>query len=95
MKKLTLLLTFVLLGCATESKYQARLNSWLYRPKSELVLNWGVPDKTYKLDKNTELLAYKKETKIQGVKYWCKTTFTITNNDVSKWITEGNDCRSY
>ena len=57
MKKAILLLSFVLLGCATESKYQTKLNSWKDRSKSDLVLNWGVPDKTYKLDKNTELLA--------------------------------------
>ena len=95
MKKVILLLCLVLLGCATESKYQTKLNSWLNRPKSELVLDWGIPNKTYKLDKKTELLAYKKEVKIQGVKYWCKTTFTVVDNVVTNWKNEGNDCRSY
>lgn len=95
MKKIIFLLCLILLGCATESKYQAKLNSWKDRSKSDLVLNWGVPDKTYKLDKNTELLAYKKEHKFQVVKYWCKTTFTIINGTVNNWKTEGNDCRSH
>ena len=95
MKKLILLCAFILFGCATESKYQAKLNSWLNRSKSELVLDWGIPNKTYKLDKKTELLAYKKTVKIQEKNYWCKTTFTVVDNIITNWKNEGNDCRSY
>ena len=95
MKKVIFLATLALIGCATESKYRTKLNSWLQRSKEDLVTSWGVPDKTYKLDKKTELLAYTHSTKVNKVKYWCTTTFTLKKDIVDSWIVEGNDCRSY
>ncbi|MBQ4472472.1 MAG: hypothetical protein II942_04455 [Alphaproteobacteria bacterium] len=95
MKKLILLTTLALLGCATETKYKTQLNTWIQSSKTDLVSHWGVPDKTYKPDKETELLAYKRSTKINKVKYWCTTTFILKNNIVDSWKTEGNDCTSY
>ena len=95
MKKLILLCTFILLGCATESKYHAQLNSWKGRPKADLVMEWGVPAHKYKANKNLELLEYTKSRKIYGGTFSCTTTFIIKNEIVDSWKTEGNDCTAY
>ena len=95
MKKIIFLLPLILLGCATQEKYHAQLDTWKGRTKADLVLEWGVPTDKYKADKTLELLEYKKSQTIYGGRYECKTTFIIKNNIVDSWKTEGNYCRSF
>ena len=95
MKKLILLLTFVLFGCASEQKYHAQLDAWKGRSKSDLVLEWGIPTDKYKSDKTLELLSYTKSKTIYGGKFTCTTTFIIKNGIVDDWKTEGNNCTAY
>ena len=94
MKKLILLLLFLIAACATSSKYETKLNSWLNRPRKELILDWGIPTKTYKVDSHTELLEYKTSHKVNKNTFTCKTTFTLIDGKVSDWKWQGNNCVS-
>lgn len=98
MKKIILLMCVILTSCATEEKYNAKLNTWLNSPKEDLVLSWGVPSATYSVNKKTELITYKRSSisSYNGNIYnWnCDTTFTITDGIITNWKWEGNSCRS-
>ncbi len=58
MKKILFLL-ILLTSCATYEKYAIYLDSFIGMDKVNLIDTWGVPDKSYQLDKNTEYLTYK------------------------------------
>lgn len=38
---------FALAGCASEAKYEAKLNSWVGQDEIKLVRLWGPPERTY------------------------------------------------
>ena len=102
MKKILLLATFFLTSCVnyypTEEGYQHILDSWINSSKKDLVLKWGIPSETYKIDANTELLKYSEST-IHGYNgdVWtshCDTTFTIEKGKITNWKYEGNSCKA-
>ena len=95
MKKLIIIFLLALLGCATQNKYAAQLNTWKGRSKADLVTEWGVPTHKYKANKSLELLEYQKSRTIFNGKFTCTTTFIIKNEVVDDWKTEGNDCTAY
>lgn len=70
MKKLLCLLIF-LTSCATYEKYARYLDGFIGIDKVGLIDAWGVPDKTYQVDKDTEYLTYKQsfQTYIPGNSY--------------------------
>ena len=47
-----------LTACTTTENYDKALDQWVGKSEKELVMNWGVPDKTYQLDPGTKMLAY-------------------------------------
>ncbi|MFI3241440.1 MAG: hypothetical protein R3Y43_02620 [Alphaproteobacteria bacterium] len=73
--------------------------------KKELVLEWGPPSETYKLDDEIEFLIYNNNPSMStpysvsasyfgySIKYKCKTTFTLMNAVVNSWRYEGNNCK--
>lgn len=52
----------LLAGCetATTQKYEARLERWVGAPVDDLVLAWGPPDSSFKLEDGREVIEYKK-----------------------------------
>jgi hypothetical protein len=52
---LTLLL---LAACASGPTYKEKIAGWKGASEKEVVTTWGVPDKTYELDRHTKMLAY-------------------------------------
>lgn len=53
---LALLFLCCLSGCATNAKFEALLNSYMDRPESELVENFGVPKQVYETGGNKYLV---------------------------------------
>lgn len=51
----------LLAACATEinTKHIARMESFIGRPEKEVIMEWGVPDKTYQLDNRTKVISYR------------------------------------
>lgn len=47
--------SFLLIGCATEAKYQATLNSWVGSSEDSLVEQWGPPTSVYETKKKRYL----------------------------------------
>jgi hypothetical protein len=48
----------VLSACTTTENYEKRLDQYIGKSEKELVMTWGVPDKTYQLDASTKMLSY-------------------------------------
>lgn len=101
MKKvlISLLTITILSSCATREKYNNKMKEWIGKPKEDLVLSKGIPDKNFQVNKNTELLAYEYSVISSddggSNQWWCKTTFTITDGLVTDVSSRGNACRSY
>jgi len=45
-------------GCATTSKYEAKLNTWIGASEDSLIASWGVPDKEYRMSDGKKAIAY-------------------------------------
>lgn len=45
-------------SCATQAKYEGKLNMMMGMSKRDLIDAWGPPNSTYKLDENTEYFTY-------------------------------------
>ena len=44
---LPLIALSLLAGCASEAKYETRLNTWIGQDELKLVRSWGAPERTY------------------------------------------------
>lgn len=49
-------ISFLVSGCATESKYQAILDSWMGHSELSLIQSWGPPQQTYSTSKHKFLV---------------------------------------
>ncbi|MCC7038093.1 MAG: hypothetical protein IT560_12420, partial [Alphaproteobacteria bacterium] len=58
MRKLMVLGVLLLAACVSPAERNARLDRWIGAPEKELVSSWGIPDKTYQLDRSTRMLSY-------------------------------------
>lgn len=82
MKKIhcALLAVLLLAACETASveKYDAALQTWVGRPADVLISSWGIPDKTYRVNASTRLVAYIRGgiATYPGVAPTCTTAFT-------------------
>ncbi len=47
MKRLLIVLTLTLAGCATTENYKAILDTWVGAEEIDLVRSWGAPDQAY------------------------------------------------
>ena len=105
MKKIILLSLLLVSACGNlwniesdpeENKYEAMLNSWMGKTKSDLLKTWGVPSSTYQVDKREEMIEFKRAhdgfTQYGSYNYYCITTFTLKNGKVSYWNYRGNTC---
>lgn len=54
----TVLILFLLSGCATEAGYQKIVDSWMGASKINLIDTWWVPTSNYKADEHTEYFSY-------------------------------------
>lgn len=63
MKKFILSIFAVLLlaACATEinTKHISRMESFIGQSEKQVIMSWGVPDKTYALDNKTKVITYR------------------------------------
>lgn len=101
---------FVLLAvaCATQEKYERRLNDWVGRSEEELISSLGVPTSTHNLNSGGKLILYRNrgtavigggsigpaEIDNKGMT-WCETTFKLgPDAKVLSASFKGNACRS-
>ncbi len=98
-ENLALCLLVLLCGCATEAGYQKFVGSWKGATKHRLIEGLGTPTNTYKEDEHIEYFDYIDSSistdgwgRIQSLQ--CKTTFTLTDNIVTSWRYEGNNCQA-
>jgi hypothetical protein len=68
-RTLALATTLAAAGCATEEKYAAQAQSWVGRPESELLANWGAPDRSYEAD-GAKYLTYTRQSLITTGDYY-------------------------
>jgi hypothetical protein len=105
MKYLLILLSLSFLeSCATTSKYEAVLQTWVGKNESELVSKWGIPTSSYSLDDGKLIMYQNNGGSISTYlgygmystdNYVCKTTFTLDKaNIIKNWKWEGNSCKS-
>lgn len=58
MKRLLIAVTIAMLaGCATEAKYNDKLNTWLGQDELKLIKRWGPPQRSYETH-GTKFLTY-------------------------------------
>ena len=48
----------LLAACTTTENYDKQLDQFVGKSEKELVMTWGVPDKTYQLDASTKMVSY-------------------------------------
>ena len=88
-KTFALMLGFAALSaCATQSGYEAKLNTYKGLTRDGLVSMMGAPAKTYRTN-NAEYLTYYKD---QAHPTKCETTFMIQDMRVSSWSFKGDEC---
>jgi hypothetical protein len=45
-------------ACASAEKYRATLDSWIGRSEREMLMTFGIPDRTYQVDAKTKMVSY-------------------------------------
>lgn len=74
MKKIFLLLLCLgLSGCATNAKYEVKLNTWIGASENALIASWGVPDKVYHMNEGKKAIEYVRKDTVQTGGY----TYTV------------------
>ncbi|MDI1228713.1 MAG: hypothetical protein PSY14_13615 [bacterium] len=58
MRKFAILGFLFLAACASPAERQAKMDRWIGASERDLVSTWGIPDKTYQLDRGTRMLSY-------------------------------------
>lgn len=48
----------ILSACRTAANYNAELNRWVGKPKSDLIAAWGAPNSTFKLGRSEQIITY-------------------------------------
>lgn len=104
-----LILALILSGCATQAKYEQKLNTWIGYKSKALIDNWGIPTKTMNLENGRKAFEYAYDPGTQqhlvfnpyvgyqmyNTHNWCKTTFIINEADaIEKWMLHGTSCRA-
>ena len=58
---LPLMATLLLVACASEAKYQEKVDAWIGAKETDLVASdWGPPQRVYDLQDGTRILTYSK-----------------------------------
>ena len=89
---LVALLGFV--GCSStpSQPYNQYLASWKGKPEQELVVAFGIPDKSHVMAGGSRVLEY---SKTESGRLVCTTRFTITSGGrVDGWWYKGTDCNT-
>lgn len=80
-----------LAGCATQAKYEAKLDTYKGLSGDELVAKVGTPAKNYATKMSTFTTYYKDEKKPE----LCETTFQLKDDKVVGWTIKGDECVSH
>ena len=97
---LLLICTYILTSCVTVQDYQKRLDNWIGHSSIELVEVMGGPNSAVKVADNQEVYTYDlKFDYSHNPAYsdlihirWCKLTFFIKGNVITKVAWQGNNC---
>lgn len=82
-----LLALVLLVGCAN----QADIDSWEGSSKDALILAYGAPEKTVKLDDGSELMEFHHERLSEGTSLYCTLRFIISpTGEVVRGKADGN-----
>jgi len=87
---MTLLLVLFLTGCVSSPDYNTSLQQWVGASQESLMNIWGDPASINFVTPNQQLLTYF-QTGTDG-ELFCRTTFTITDGDVTNFAFEGDNC---
>jgi hypothetical protein len=67
------------------------MSSWVGKPMGGMLVMWGAPDNTIKLDDGTSVLTWKKEWYWNGYRHECRKSFTVgPDGNIKTW--SYNDC---
>lgn len=110
-RSITVVAALLSAGCATNQKYSEILDSWDGENVNDLISSWGPPSNEYRKPDGdlmytwlsvggTQVTAnynhYLNMVTANSVTYWCKSTFTVGQDQIIKtWRWEGNACRAY
>ena len=95
MKKIVVILCFVLTSCCSTEKYNALLESRLGMSENDLIEQIGNPTSVY--DTNEKRSLEYKYTNTYCSQYgcgtdWCTTQYMIKNGKVDRYSYKGNSC---
>jgi len=101
---LLVVLSTLIVSCATTAGYEKVLNSWVGKQEVDLVRSWGEPIQSYE-DGGHKFIVFSSERVkvvptsgpplwlVNVVKLSCTTTFKLDGSKVVSWTYEGNDCK--
>ena len=85
-----ILLTILLTGCVSSPDYGQALNTWVGASQLSLQDTWGSPATVNYLTPNQVLWTYFQDS--PSGEEFCRTTFTITDNTITDFTFEGDNC---
>jgi hypothetical protein len=92
---ISIVLPFLIAGCATTSDYEGKLNSWIGSDATRLVEAFGEPTRSYKAPSGRDIYEYEDRAESlmpRGPSAYCRTTFEVDSGKVVSWNWEGNTC---
>lgn len=90
MKNIIVSISVLLLaGCATTTKHEKFLNSWIGENADQLAWVWGPPGGVYTLGNGDRLISYIGSSP-------CRNDFLVSQktNTISAWHWQGTDCKT-
>jgi len=87
---MVMLLILFLTGCVISPDYDESLQQWIGASQESLINIWGNPASIDFITPNQQLMVYF-QTGPNGETF-CRTTFTVTDGDVTDFGFEGDNC---
>ncbi len=84
------LLVLMLTGCVSSPDYSQSLQPWVGASQESLVNIWGDPASINFVTPNQQVLTYFQMN--NNGEEFCRTTFTVTDGDVTDFAFEGDNC---
>ncbi len=89
-KSVLAFMALLLSSCVSSPDYEEQLQVWIGANQQSLTNAWGDPATVNYITPNQQLLTYFQMSP-DGAEF-CRTTFTITDGNVTDFAFEGDDC---
>ncbi len=86
MRKIFFVVAFLLAGCTTT---QSVMESWLGHEESQLLAQWGAPDKVYTTSDGKKFVEWVTQYVEGGSLITCRQTFTIEDSEIVAFSHQG------